>query len=77
MFIWIILICAIILFCFSQAGIPPERLFIALEPEVASVYVQWTETERAISGGYNIAATGTKYLVADIGGNNMISDTLM
>lgn len=77
MFTWIRLICAIILFFYSKAGIPPERLLIALEPEVASIYVQWMETDKANSGGYNIAATGTKYLVADIGGNNMITDTLM
>ncbi|VDI06377.1 Hypothetical predicted protein [Mytilus galloprovincialis] len=50
------------------AGIPPERLLIALEPEIASVYVQWLETNKSESGGYSIAAQGTKYLVADIGG---------
>lgn len=55
-----------------QAGIPPERLLIALEPEIASVYVHWLETDKSESGGYSIAAPGTKYLVADIGGSYLL-----
>jgi len=50
------------------AGIHSDKLLIALEPEVASVYAQYQETEQSTDQGYTVTAPGTKYLVADVGG---------
>ena len=53
-----------LLFLCYQAGIDTKRLYLALEPEVASIWCQTlkTETKGALSG------PGTKYMVVDLGG---------
>ena len=52
-----------------QAGIVSDKLLIALEPEVASIYAQWQETSKSAGVGFEIASPGTRYLVADVGGS--------
>lgn len=42
-------------------------LRIALEPEAASVYVQFLPIEKQ-ENGFAMTKTGTKYMVVDIGG---------
>ena len=42
-------------------------LRIALEPEAASIYVQFLPIEREHQG-FAMTKTGTKYMVVDIGG---------
>lgn len=51
-----------------QAGIPPERLRIALESEVASLYCQNIKGV----GKLPIHQPGASYVVADIGGMKQI-----
>ncbi|VDH94854.1 Hypothetical predicted protein [Mytilus galloprovincialis] len=51
----------------EMAGIPHNKLFIALEPEVASVYCQCFPP----LGGLDIGSTGSKYLIADLGGGTV------
>ncbi|WAR26499.1 HS12A-like protein, partial [Mya arenaria] len=55
------------------AGIPAEKLTIALEPESASIYCRNLQLER--SGGEHTLSTlksGTKFLVVDAGGNETL-----
>ncbi|XP_063406265.1 heat shock 70 kDa protein 12A-like [Mytilus trossulus] len=54
----------------EMAGIPPERLILALEPEAASIFCQYLPTEKlqGIEQGFSMAETGTKYMVVDLGG---------
>lgn len=42
-------------------------LRIALEPEVASIYVQYLPIER-VENSFAMTKQGTKYMVVDIGG---------
>ncbi|XP_062574152.1 heat shock 70 kDa protein 12A-like [Saccostrea cucullata] len=52
-----------------QAGIKGDCLELALEPEAASVYCQRVPLENLkLGNGEAITVSGTKYLVADIGG---------
>lgn len=51
----------------TQAGLPNKMLRIALEPEAASVYVQFLPIEKQ-GHGFAMTKTGTKYMVVDIGG---------
>jgi len=53
-----------------QAGIPTNRLIIALEPEAASLccrYLPFT-TISSVSKGFKPFTSGAKYLVLDAGG---------
>ncbi|XP_052074070.1 heat shock 70 kDa protein 12A-like [Mytilus californianus] len=54
----------------EQAGIPPNKLLLALEPEAASIYCQYLPTQKL--GGANpdivVAPVGSKYIVVDLGG---------
>ncbi|XP_052780048.1 heat shock 70 kDa protein 12A-like isoform X2 [Mya arenaria] len=55
-----------------EAGIPAEKLTIALEPESASIYCRNLQLER--SGGEHTLSTlksGTKFLVVDAGGGTV------
>lgn len=56
--------------CARKADIPNNRLFLALEPEAASVYCNILKTERPeqISEGFKVAEPGTQFVVLDIGG---------
>jgi len=51
-----------ILLC--QGGIDDDRIQLALEPEVASIWCQQVHVGKELS--FN--RTGSKYMVADIGG---------
>lgn len=42
-------------------------LLIALEPEAASIFVQYLPMERN-TNGFGMTKEGTKYMVVDIGG---------
>ncbi|CAC5359425.1 unnamed protein product [Mytilus coruscus] len=55
----------------EMAGIPNSKLHIALESEVASVYCQCFPPV----GGVDIAAIGSKYIVADLGGGTTVDIT--
>lgn len=53
------------------AGIPDERLLISLEPEAASLYCQYLPVDRFSVGGEaqcSLAASGTVYMIVDLGG---------
>ncbi|CAC5400314.1 unnamed protein product [Mytilus coruscus] len=54
----------------EQAGISPNKLLIALEPEAASIYCQYLPTQKL--GGADpdivVAPVGSKYIVIDLGG---------
>lgn len=52
----------------KQAGLPNEMLQIALEPEAASIYVQYLPIERN-QARLEMTTIGTKYMVVDIGGD--------
>ncbi|KAH3735129.1 hypothetical protein DPMN_041591 [Dreissena polymorpha] len=54
-----------------EAGISPEKLTIALEPEAASIYCRHLPVEK--DGGSDISSfrSGTKYLVLDAGGGTI------
>lgn len=56
-------------FCL-QAGLQPLQIFIALEPEAASIFCNNLATERPenIADGFIKPTEGTKYMVVDIGG---------
>ena len=53
-----------------QAGIPENRLIIALEPEAASIYCQYLPTQKlhGAKEGFEMSKTGAKYMVVDLGG---------
>ncbi|XP_076111510.1 heat shock 70 kDa protein 12A-like [Mytilus galloprovincialis] len=51
-----------------QAGIPENKLFIALEPEAASIFCQYLPTEKLNGADFKMAKPGTKYMVVDLGG---------
>lgn len=53
-----------------QAGISPDNLRIALEPEAASIYCQYLHTEKHLGADADIVASpvGTTYMVVDLGG---------
>ena len=52
-----------------QAGIPPEQLILALEPEAAAIYV--TKEAKTVLGKESLQSydPGTKIMLADLGGN--------
>ncbi|CAG2226933.1 unnamed protein product [Mytilus edulis] len=54
----------------SQAGIHPNKLRIALEPEAASIYCQTLPTKKSVDADSEIvvAPVGTQYIVVDLGG---------
>ncbi|XP_052085783.1 heat shock 70 kDa protein 12B-like [Mytilus californianus] len=56
--------------CAEKAGIPAEKLLLALEPETASIFCQYLPTEKLHGANQTFAmsAEGTKYMVADLGG---------
>ncbi|XP_063447378.1 heat shock 70 kDa protein 12A-like [Mytilus trossulus] len=51
-----------------QAGIPENKLYIALEPEAASIFCQYLPTEHLNGADFKMAEPGTKYMVVDLGG---------
>lgn len=53
--------------CATDAGIPDKMLQIALEPEAASIYVQYLRIERN-ENDFGMTKEGTRYMVVDIGG---------
>lgn len=53
--------------CATDAGIQDEMLVIALEPEAASIFVQYLPMERN-KNGFGMTKEGTRYMVVDIGG---------
>lgn len=55
-------------FPIKQAGLPDKMLQIALEPEAASIYVQYLPIERD-EARLEMTKIGTKYMVVDIGGD--------
>ncbi|XP_052068176.1 heat shock 70 kDa protein 12A-like isoform X2 [Mytilus californianus] len=57
----------------EKAGIPSNRLRIALEPEAASIYCQYLPTEKleGAEKGFTVADIGTKYMVVDLGGGTV------
>lgn len=53
----------------EKAGIEPERLRIALEPEAASIFCQHVPLDKLNDkNSVTVASTGTKYAVVDVGG---------
>ena len=54
---------------FIQAGIPSNRLSLALEPEVAAIHVLMDAKMVSSKEGCTEFGPGTKLLVADLGGN--------
>ncbi|XP_071180502.1 heat shock 70 kDa protein 12B-like [Mytilus edulis] len=54
----------------EQAGIHPNKLRIALEPEAASIYCQTLPTKKSVDADSEIvvAPVGTQYIVVDLGG---------
>lgn len=59
------------MFMFSlKAGIPDTNLFIALEPEAASIYCQYLPTEklRGAEADFQMSTAGTRYMIVDLGG---------
>ncbi|XP_076073455.1 heat shock 70 kDa protein 12A-like [Mytilus galloprovincialis] len=57
----------------EKAGISPNKLRLALEPEAASIYCQYLPTEKleGAEKGLPVAAVGTKYMVVDLGGGTV------
>ncbi|CAG2199170.1 unnamed protein product [Mytilus edulis] len=51
-----------------QAGIPEKKLYIALEPEAASIFCQYLPTEKLEGADFKMAKPGTQYMVVDLGG---------
>ena len=45
-------------------------MILALEPEAASIFCQYLQTEHlfGVDNGFTVANTGTKYMVVDLGG---------
>ncbi|CAC5422501.1 unnamed protein product [Mytilus coruscus] len=56
--------------CAILAGLPQKQIFIALEPEAASIFCNNLKTERPenIEDGFIQPTPGTKNMVVDIGG---------
>ena len=54
----------------SQAGIIPDRLLIALEPEAASIYCKHIDLANFSGVGANFKpfAAGSRYVILDAGG---------
>ncbi|VDI59190.1 Hypothetical predicted protein [Mytilus galloprovincialis] len=54
----------------NKAGIPDKNLFIALEPEAASIYCQYLPTEKlhGAETGFHMSSAGTRYMIVDLGG---------
>lgn len=54
----------------EKAGIPQDKLIIALEPEAASIYCQYLPVEklRGAEAGFTVTKPGTTYMVVDLGG---------
>ncbi|CAC5380032.1 unnamed protein product [Mytilus coruscus] len=50
-----------------QAGIPENNLYIALEPEAASIFCQYLPTEKLNGSDFKMEKPGTKYMVVDLG----------
>lgn len=61
---------------FLQAGIKTENLILALEPEAASLYCKYLQTEKTQVDGNKTEIVpfqpGTRYLVLDLGGKIII-----
>ncbi|KAH3788759.1 hypothetical protein DPMN_166907, partial [Dreissena polymorpha] len=56
----------------QEAGIPCEKLSIALEPEAASIYCRHAPVKvDATAGGISSFKSGSKYLVLDAGGGTI------
>ncbi|CAC5396426.1 unnamed protein product [Mytilus coruscus] len=51
-----------------QAGIPENKLYIALEPEAASIFCQYLPIEHLNGADFKMTEPGTKYMVVDLGG---------
>ncbi|XP_063446045.1 heat shock 70 kDa protein 12A-like isoform X1 [Mytilus trossulus] len=51
-----------------QAGIPENNLYIALEPEAASIFCQYLPIEHLHGADFKMAEAGTQYMVVDLGG---------
>lgn len=53
-----------------KAGIPANNLIVALEPEAASIFCQFLQTEKkdCSDSGFTVTAEGTEYMVVDLGG---------
>ncbi|XP_076115298.1 heat shock 70 kDa protein 12A-like [Mytilus galloprovincialis] len=53
-----------------KAGIPSNQIYLALEPEAASIYGQYFTANKIQDGGIGefIVKPGTKFMVADLGG---------
>ncbi|XP_071125270.1 heat shock 70 kDa protein 12A-like [Mytilus edulis] len=53
-----------------RAGIPEDRLKIALEPESASIFCQYLPTNKlhGADEGFKMTEPGSKYMVVDLGG---------
>ncbi|CAC5406609.1 unnamed protein product [Mytilus coruscus] len=56
--------------CAEAAGIPTNNLIVALEPEAASIFCQYLQTEKkdCSEPGFTVTAEGTEYMVVDLGG---------
>ncbi|CAG2202370.1 unnamed protein product [Mytilus edulis] len=54
----------------NKAGIPKDNLFLALEPETASIFCQYLSTEKLKGSepGFTMTSEGTEYMVVDLGG---------
>ncbi|XP_076100919.1 heat shock 70 kDa protein 12A-like [Mytilus galloprovincialis] len=54
----------------EKAGIDHKKLFIALEPEAASIHCQYLPTEKlkGATEGFTVTEIGQKYMVIDLGG---------
>lgn len=53
----------------EQAGIPPDKLILALEPETASIFCQYLPVEKLkAEKSFIMSKQGTEYMVVDLGG---------
>ncbi|KAK3107037.1 hypothetical protein FSP39_005659 [Pinctada imbricata] len=55
----------------SEAGVPTDKLMLALEPEAASLLCKYTPLERGDSGNIIPFQIGTRYMVLDLGGGTV------
>ncbi|KAH3823189.1 hypothetical protein DPMN_124988 [Dreissena polymorpha] len=57
----------------KKAGIPNDRLVLALEPEAVSIYCRHLPVQKATAGSTSISAfkPGTCYLICDAGGGTI------
>lgn len=62
--------CTIFLSLTLQAGIPPSQLMLALEPEVASVFVKEIQIEKQADEILKYRP-GKKFLIMDLGGKHL------